>query len=491
MVKGSSVVKVQVFDERKLKRRDQGFLGFVEIRVTDYLDLEFGGQGMFSGFRIASPLQLPTNGSLTETILLDLKGTDENMVVQGKLRYHLSTNFTMSATSSRPTDSSLALTSLPSYDSNRSVNNASVNNFSVNNASVNNVSVNNFSVNNYSVNNVSVYTASVNSASVSAQHSFNPNEDQYGPLPEGWESGIDTLSLTYYVNHHTRSITRNRPSPNQAVNHHTQEGETNAARDEHSPRTPVDDLLEASSDGPNTQRSGIAGAQSGNAAVVGAGGGTTTAGSGSLPAGWEERYRPEGRSYSVDHNTRTNTWVDPRRHNTIHVMGSNGQSTSLQQPFTSSRSSLASLGFPPSRAFPPLPNPVNPTRNPASYAITRPVRSPHNKDTREREKNRRSVPTAVSILNALNIQFSPPPPNLDASRPIRDDDTVVYAPSEDSIREEKKERGGFWSWATTGDRDSHRREARDKEDGQRDLMRMIGIYTALPCYLSLFLILFT
>jgi hypothetical protein len=56
MVKGSSVVKVQVFDERKFKRRDQGFLGFVEIRVTDYLDLEFGGQGMFSGFRIASPL---------------------------------------------------------------------------------------------------------------------------------------------------------------------------------------------------------------------------------------------------------------------------------------------------------------------------------------------------------------------------------------------------------------------------------------------------
>jgi WW domain len=257
---------------------------------------------------------------------------------------------------------------------------------------------------------------------VSAQRNFNPNEDQYGLLPEGWESGIDTtLGLTYYVNHHTRSITRNRPSPNQAVNHHTQEGETNAARDEHSPRTPVDDLLEASSDGPNTQRSGIAGAQSGNAAVVGASGSTTTAGSRSLPAGWEERYRPEGRSYYVDHNTRTNAWVDPRRHN-----------------------SLASLGFPPSRAFPPLPNTVNPTRNPASYAITPPVRSPHNKDTREREKNRRSAPTAVSILNALK-----------------------------------------------GDRDSHRREARDKANGQPDLMRMIGIYAALPCYLSLFLILFT
>ena len=137
-------------------------------------------------------------------------------------------------------------------------------------------------------------------------------------------------------------------------------------------------------------------------------------------------------------------------------------------------SSLASL---PPRASPPLPYPVNPTRNPSPYAVPTPVRSPRNKDTREREKDRRSAPTAVSILNVLDSQFTPPPPNLDASRPIRDDDTVVYAPSEGSIREEKKERGGFWSWATTG------------EDGQQDLMRMIGIYTVLPCFLSLFLIL--
>jgi hypothetical protein len=65
---------------------------------------------------------------------------------------------------------------------------------------------------------------------------------------------------------------------------------------------------------------------------------------------------------------------------------------------------------------------------------------------------------------------------------------VVYAPSEGSIREEKK---GFWSWATPGERDSHRRDIRDKEDGQQDLMRMIGICPALPRGRSLFLILST
>jgi hypothetical protein len=32
---------------------------------------------------------------------------------------------------------------------------------------------------------------------------------------------------------------------------------------------------------------------------------------GPLPAGWEERYSPEGRPYFIDHDRRT-TWVDPR-----------------------------------------------------------------------------------------------------------------------------------------------------------------------------------
>jgi E3 ubiquitin-protein ligase NEDD4 len=440
MVKGSSVVAVQIFDQRKFRRRDQGFLGFVEIQVTDYLDLELGGQGMFSGFRIASPLYLPTNASVTEKVLLDLKGTDDKPVVQGKLICHLSTKLTTSASSSRLTDSPLAPTSLPSNDSSRSVNNASVNNASVNNVSVNNVSVNNVSVNNTSVNNTSVnnalvdnasiendsvnnasvysapvyndpvynapayndpvynasvnnasvynapayndsvnndsvnnasvYTASVNSTSVSelyspsislsrtlrthntssegttpiiaipttimpridleqqqplpniltrpvssggtstadhpqnpprpsapgivspeqpitnSQYYLNANEDLYGPLPEGWERGIDRHGRTYYIDHSTRSTAWNRPSPNQAVDHQAQEGEI------------------------------------------------TTTGLGSLPAGWEDRYTPEGRPYFVDHNTRTTTWMDPRRQDIFRAMDPNGQSAFIQTRYS-------------------------------------------------------------------------------------------------------------------------------------------------------------
>ena len=55
MVKDSSVVAVQIFDQRKFKRRDQGFLGVVNIQVANYLDLELGGHGTFSSVGVASP----------------------------------------------------------------------------------------------------------------------------------------------------------------------------------------------------------------------------------------------------------------------------------------------------------------------------------------------------------------------------------------------------------------------------------------------------
>ena len=169
---------------------------------------------------------------------------------------------------------------------------------------------------------------------------FNPSVDQYGPLPPGWERRIDPLGRTYYVDHNTRTTTWNRPSASAAVNNSAQDTETNAARDQHSRRILADDLLEANN--PSYRASAVPGpqqaatqSQTAEQPAAISTSTATTAGSGSLPNGWEERYTPEGRPYYVDHNTRTTTWVDPRRQTIIRVMGPGGQGTGLQpQPIS-------------------------------------------------------------------------------------------------------------------------------------------------------------
>ncbi|KAI9446810.1 ubiquitin-protein ligase [Lactarius indigo] len=275
MVKDSSVVAVQIFDQRKFKRRDQGFLGVVNVQVSNYLDLELGGH---------------------EMLQLDLKRSNDNLVVHGKLIIYLSTNLSTPATNSRPAGPSTGsettepIMAMPTPiipgsqepEQPQPKPNTATRPVSTGGAS--------------SAPPPPASARPSAPAGVSAGPNFNPTEDQYGPLPPGWERRIDPLGRTYYVDHNSRSTTWNRPSSNQAANHHAQEGETNAARDQHNRRILADDLLEASY-----------------------GGTATTTGSGSLPAGWEERYTPEGRPYYVDHNTRTTTWVDPRRQTIIRL----------------------------------------------------------------------------------------------------------------------------------------------------------------------------
>lgn len=382
-VKDSSVVAVQIFDQRKFKRRDQGFLGVVNVRVSDVLDLELDGH---------------------EMLTLDLKRSNDNLIVHGKLIIYLSTNIQAPITNPGPSqvngvttafanmglsggenDSALALTAnatggsasaglsrTPSShatttdSSNASItmptpnlapsaggsSTAEVEQQSASRPQSRPVSGTNPTIPQVTPQGVTTAPTSVGAATNNSQQmrNFNPNVDQFGPLPENWERRIDPLGRTYYVDHNTRSTTWTRPSASQTVNNNAQEGETNAARDQHSRRILADDLLEANNNPPAVYRGNSAGgtptpaaaaaaaaastaapAAAGAAAgAIGAGTGATTAGSGTLPAGWEERYTPEGRPYYVDHNTRTTTWVDPRRQTIIRVMGPNGQNNTMQ-----------------------------------------------------------------------------------------------------------------------------------------------------------------
>jgi len=355
-VKDSSVVAVQIFDQRKFKRRDQGFLGVVNVPVSDVLDLDLGGH---------------------EMLTLDLKKSNDNLVVHGKLIIYLSTNVTQPIANPGPSQISGVNTafanmglntssiSLAASTSNPSTTNPELSRQSSSHATVpdstslvtlptstnlapsspvatdtepqsvptalSRASSRNAGLAPPAVTQGAPGTAQTSpgaSATNSQMRNFNPNVDQFGSLPAGWERRIDPLGRTYYVDHNTRSTTWNRPSASAIVNTNTQEGETNAARDQHSRRILADDLLEANNNTASNLRGSTPAPTSPPA--IGAGNNTTTSGSGSLPAGWEERYTPEGRPYYVDHNTRTTTWVDPRRQTIIRVMGPNGQGAALQ-----------------------------------------------------------------------------------------------------------------------------------------------------------------
>ncbi|PCH38485.1 HECT-domain-containing protein [Wolfiporia cocos MD-104 SS10] len=345
-VKDSSVIAVQIFDQRKFKKRDQGFLGVVNIRVSDVIDLELGGH---------------------EMLTLDLKKSNDNLVVHGKLILYLSTNVTAPISNPGPSQVSGISDTLSGMSISSASNSASA---STNNLASGNTLSRSSSAHATVADNVHAQPSAVAPSAASepeqaqpastsrpvstsgaagatqsspatnasnAGHAasnnnaqlrnFNPHEDQYGPLPPGWERRIDPLGRTYYVDHNTRSTTWNRPSSSHTANTHAQDGVTNAARDQHNRRILADDMLEAT----NSTAARPASAQANTAAAaMQASNNVTTSGAGPLPSGWEERYTPEGRPYYVDHNTRTTTWVDPRRQTIIRVMGPNGQNPSLQ-----------------------------------------------------------------------------------------------------------------------------------------------------------------
>jgi hypothetical protein len=41
-----SILAVQVFDQKKFKKKDQGFLGVINVRIGDFVDFASGEDGM-------------------------------------------------------------------------------------------------------------------------------------------------------------------------------------------------------------------------------------------------------------------------------------------------------------------------------------------------------------------------------------------------------------------------------------------------------------
>lgn len=168
-----------------------------------------------------------------------------------------------------------------------------------------------------------------------ANAGYSAFEDAQGRLPAGWERREDHLGRTYYVDHNTRQTTWIRPQAgfNENDQRNALAAQTQQERTRHQNRTLPEDRTGANSPTLSERQPSPPGSSNVTAnAVSMMATGATTAGSGELPSGWEQRHTPEGRAYFVDHNTRTTTWVDPRRQQYIRMYGGqNANTSSIQQ----------------------------------------------------------------------------------------------------------------------------------------------------------------
>ncbi|ROT41442.1 HECT-domain-containing protein [Sodiomyces alkalinus F11] len=316
-VNEDTILAVQVFDQKKFKKKDQGFLGVINVRVGDVIEL--------------SP------DADDQMITRDLKKSTDNLVVHGKLIINLSTNL-----SSPARNQSSARPNLPAASSNASVLSASIDNNRP--ASALSTQPNGTLAPGSAVNiphrpaaamptGTSTTPASNAAGTARPQNQqLSPFEDAQGRLPAGWERREDGLGRTYYVDHNTRTTSWNRPSASGAAEQRSdREAATQVERQRHQNRTLPEDRTGANS--PTFQAQQAAAQSANNSTMMHTG--ATTPGTGELPPGWEQRWTPEGRPYFVDHNTRTTTWVDPRRQQYIRMYGGqNNQSGTVQQSVT-------------------------------------------------------------------------------------------------------------------------------------------------------------
>lgn len=286
-----SILVIQVFDQKKFKKKDQGFLGVVNVRVGSVIDLS-----------------LPNS---EETITRDLKKSNENLAVSGKIIVvisHNTTNGTAAPPSGPPSVPGAFHTSASGPPSAPSA--------------------------------ISAPSAppgvESNGTDSAANRQYSSFEDQYGRLPPGWERRTDNFGRTYYVDHNSRTTTWQRPTLDESELERGQQRQnaTEAERRQHRGRTLPGETPQSPSISNSTNvtvnSTGANTPVSPAAAVSMAASGATTSGLGELPSGWEQRFTNEGRPYFVDHNTRTTTWVDPRRQQYIRTFGPN--TTIQQQP---------------------------------------------------------------------------------------------------------------------------------------------------------------
>ncbi|GLB38349.1 putative ubiquitin-protein ligase [Lyophyllum shimeji] len=306
-VRQSSMIAIQVFDHKKFKKRDQGFLGVLNVPASE-------------------AISVATNNSGTYVVTRDLTMSSNNLPVYGKL------SFTFSwPTQPMPTAFPSGPRAVDSTSQHPETNGRAGGYAHTGRPMSSHPLAQGRSFDDEHLRPPQHQTlmpptlrpsASHASLGVASGHSHQElatrpstatptqttptrvpmTDDENGvPLPPGWERRLDPQGRTYYVDHNTRTTTWRRPENPSSGSHPPNRPASQASpptRAVSASASVTSTYSSSTSSNPQHQDSA-----SGTYADV------------PLPLGWEERRTPEGRPYFVDHHTRTTTWTDPRRAN--------------------------------------------------------------------------------------------------------------------------------------------------------------------------------
>ncbi|KAJ3194084.1 hypothetical protein HK101_003549 [Irineochytrium annulatum] len=253
MCVNASIIVVQIFDQRKWKKtKDQGFLGVINIQMGTVFDVNRGGE---------------------EMVTHELKRAGGNEAVSGKLIINLSTNFTGASAPTFANPSSIPAVVTPPVviagPSPHQYNNSPLPASSSASSHAPNIGA---------------------SSSPSQNHALAQQDAPHHPPAAGSSSSASTTNLPSFAHASATGGEQSAIANRQAED--------------------------------STRKDGIRMPAGAGGAATGAsnGGGSAAVNRtfssfedhlGPLPSGWERRVDHLGRTYYVDHNTRTTTWVRP------------------------------------------------------------------------------------------------------------------------------------------------------------------------------------